>query len=87
VQRYYVNLVLSWNILASPSMVIESFAGYSHLDWHFCFPRVCRTSAQDLLDFIVSGEAMCNSDRSAIICYLIFLLTIFNILCFFAFLF
>ena len=30
-ERYCVNLVLSWNILFSPSMVIESFAGYSSL--------------------------------------------------------
>jgi hypothetical protein len=30
-ERYYVNLVLSWNILVSPPMVIESFAGYSSL--------------------------------------------------------
>ena len=31
VERYCVNLVLSWNILVSPSIVIESFAGYSSL--------------------------------------------------------
>ena len=31
VERYCVNLVLSWNILVSPSMVNESFAGYSSL--------------------------------------------------------
>ena len=39
-----------------PSMVIESFAGYSSLGWHLCSLRVCMTSAQDLLAFIVSGE-------------------------------
>jgi hypothetical protein len=55
-ERYCVNLVLSWNILVSPSMVIESFAGYSCLGWHLCSLRVCMTSAQDLLAFIVSGE-------------------------------
>ena len=55
-ERYYVNLVLSWNTLVSPSMVIESFAGYSSLGWHLCFLRVCMTSAQDLLAFIVSGK-------------------------------
>ena len=49
---YCINLVLSWNI----SMVIESFAGYSSLGWHLCSLRVCMTSAQDLLAFIVSGE-------------------------------
>ena len=37
-------------------MVIESFAGYSSLGWHLCSLRVCMTSAQDLLAFIVSGE-------------------------------
>ena len=55
-ERYCVNLVLSWNTLVSPSMVIESFAGYSSLGWHLCPLRVCMTSAQDLLVFIVSGE-------------------------------
>ena len=41
---------------SSPSMVIESFAGYSSLDWHLCSLRVCMTSAPDRLAFIVSGE-------------------------------
>jgi hypothetical protein len=53
VERYYVNLVLSWIILVSPSMIIESFAGYSSLGWHCCSLRVCMTLAQDLLVFIV----------------------------------
>ena len=34
-ERYCMNLVLSWNTLVSPSMVIESFAVYSSLGWHF----------------------------------------------------
>jgi hypothetical protein len=55
VERYYVNLVLSSNTLLSPSMVIESFSGYSSLSWHFCSLRVCITSVQDILVFIVSG--------------------------------
>ena len=55
-ERYCVNLVLSWNTLVSPSMVIESFAGYSSLGWHLCILRVCITSVQDLLAFIVYGE-------------------------------
>ena len=42
--------------LVSPPMVIESFAGYSILGWHLCSLRVCMTSAQDLLAFIVSVE-------------------------------
>jgi hypothetical protein len=50
---------LSWNTLVSPSMVIESFSGYSSLGWHLCSLRVCMTSAQDLLVFIVSGEKSC----------------------------
>jgi hypothetical protein len=29
-----VNLVLSWNTLVSPFMVIESLAGYISLGWH-----------------------------------------------------
>ena len=55
-ERYCINLVLSWNILVSPPMLIESFARYSSLGWHLCFLKVCMISAQDLLAFIVSGE-------------------------------
>ena len=55
-ERYCVNLVLSWNTLVSSSMVIESFSGYSSLGWHLCSLRVCMSSAQDLLAFIVSIE-------------------------------
>jgi hypothetical protein len=55
-KRYCVNLVLSWNTLVSPSMVIESLAGYSSLGWNLCFLSVYITSVQDLLAFIVSGE-------------------------------
>ena len=51
-----VNLVLSWNNLVSPSMLIENFAGYSNLGCHLCSLRVCMRSFQDLLAFIVSGE-------------------------------
>ena len=54
--RYCVNLVLSWNILVSPSMVIESFVRYSSLGWHLCSLRVCMRSSQNLVDFIVSGK-------------------------------
>jgi len=42
--------------LVSPSMLTESFAGYSNLGWHLCSLRVCMMSVQDLLAFIVSGE-------------------------------
>ena len=51
-----MNLVLSWNNLVSPFMVIESLAGYSSLGWHLCSLSVCITSVQDLPAFIVSGE-------------------------------
>ena len=47
---------LSWNTLVSPSMVIESLAGYSSLGWHLCSLSFCITSVQDLLAFTVSGE-------------------------------
>jgi hypothetical protein len=56
VERYCVTLVLSWNILVSASMVIESFTGYSRLGWHLCSLRVYMRSSQDLLAFIVSVE-------------------------------
>ena len=55
-ERYCVKLFLSWNILVSPSVVIESFDGYSSLGWHLCSLRVCTRAAQDLPAFIVSGE-------------------------------
>ena len=56
VERYCVNLVLSWNILVSRSMVIERFAGYSSFSWYLCSLRVYIRSAKDLLAFMVSGE-------------------------------
>ena len=55
-ERYCISLVLSWNILFSPSMIFKSFAAYSSLGCHLCSLRVYMTSAQDLLAFIVSGE-------------------------------
>ena len=48
-ERYCLNLVLSWNILVPPSMVIEGFARYSSWGWHFYSLRVCITSIEDLL--------------------------------------
>ena len=33
---YFLKLALSWNILFSPSMVIESFVRYRSLGWHSC---------------------------------------------------
>ena len=52
--RYCLNLVLSQNILFSPYMVIESFAGYCNLGWHLWSLSLCRRPVQDLLTFIVS---------------------------------
>ena len=43
-ERYYLNMVLSWNILFSLSMVIVSFAECSILDWHLRPLNVCSTS-------------------------------------------
>ena len=51
-----MNLVLSWNTLFSPSLVIENLAGYSSLGCHLCSLSVCITSVQALLAFIVSDE-------------------------------
>ena len=66
-------------------MVIGSFAGYSFLGCHLCSLRVCMTSSQDLLAFIVSGE------KSGIILIVLLLyvtqpfsLTAFNILSLFS---
>ena len=56
VERYCVNLVLLWNTLVFPSMITESFTGYSSLGWHLYSLRICMTYVQDLLAFIVSFE-------------------------------
>jgi hypothetical protein len=56
VDRYCSSLVLSWNIFVSSSMLIESLAGYNSLDFHLCSLRVCMTSDQAFLVFIVSVE-------------------------------
>ena len=55
-ERYCVNLFLSWNTLVSPSMVIESLAGYSSLGRHLCSLSVCIASVHDLLALTGSGE-------------------------------
>ena len=56
VNRYYLNLTLSWNILLSPSMVIEIFARYSSLSWYPWSFRFWKTSVLTLLVFRVSIE-------------------------------
>ena len=53
---YCLNLVLLWNVLFSPFIVIESFAGYSSLGWNPCSLRVGRISIQVLLAFRVFKE-------------------------------
>jgi hypothetical protein len=59
-ERYCVILVLSWNTLVSPSMVIESLAGYSSLGCYLCSLSVCITSVQALLVFIVFSVEKCG---------------------------
>jgi hypothetical protein len=43
-ERYCVNLVLSWNTLFSPSMVTESLAGYSGVGKIWNASRICMSS-------------------------------------------
>lgn len=54
VNKYCLNLILSWSILFSPSMVIESFAEYRNLVWHLWSLDVCSMSVQALLTVRVS---------------------------------
>ena len=56
VDMYCFNLVLSWNIFFSPSIVIKSFTGYSTIGLHPWSLSVCSTSVQDLLAFMVFIE-------------------------------
>ena len=51
-----MNLVLAWSTLVAPSIVIESFDGYSSLSLHLCSLRACIKAAQDHLSILVSGE-------------------------------
>ena len=51
-----MNLVLSWNTLVSPSMLIESFAGYGSHGLHLCSLNGYIKFVLDILAFIVSGE-------------------------------
>jgi hypothetical protein len=55
VERYCVNFFVEY-LGFKNSMVIQIFAGYSSLGWYLCSVRVCMTSAQDLLAFVVSEE-------------------------------
>ena len=55
-ERYCINLFLSWKDLVSLCMLIDSFALSSSPGWHLHSSRVYGTCVQDLLAFIVSGE-------------------------------
>ena len=81
IERYCLNLVLSWNILVCSSMMIESFAGYSSLDWYLCSLKVCMTFVQDLLAFRVSVEK-CGVILTGLLLYVTFPFSLmpFNIL-------
>jgi hypothetical protein len=78
VDRYYLNLDLSWDILFFFSaMLIENFVGYNSLGWHlWFFFRGCKISVQVLLSFRVR----CNCDWSVFVCYLILFPNAFNII-------
>ena len=72
---YCLKLVLSWNILFSPSMVTESFAGYSSLALN---PWSLMYAAHLPSIFWLHGfhwEVRCNSDRFNFISYLTFFLS------------
>ena len=58
-ERYCVNLILSWNTLVSPSMVIESFVGYSNLGWHLCSPGFVYPGFA-VLGVLGSDDAQCS---------------------------
>ena len=61
VDKYCLNLMLSWNVLFYPCSVIEYFSGYPSLGWHMCFFRDCRASVQALLAFSLHWEVRCYS--------------------------
>ena len=42
--------------LVAPSIIIESFDGYSSLSLHLCSLRACIKAVQDHLSILVSGE-------------------------------
>ena len=71
-------------ILFSPSMVIESLAGYSSLSWHLCSLRICMTSDQHLMSFVASVEKSVRILRvPPLYVTWLFSLAAFNILSFF----
>lgn len=81
--KYCLNLTLLWNILLSPSILIESFAGYSILGSYLCSLTVYSTSVQVLLPFRVSTEKLVVT-LTALTLYVTWSISFaaFNILCF-----
>ena len=75
-------MFLTWNISVSLSMVFWVLLGIITWGRHLCSLRVCVTSAQDLLAFIVSGEKSGEIliGLSVCITWLFFFLNAFNIL-------
>jgi hypothetical protein len=53
---YCLNLILSWNILVSSSILVEHFAGYSSLGWYLFFLGVYMTPVQAFLAFRISVD-------------------------------
>jgi hypothetical protein len=43
IDRYCLNIILSWIVLFYPFIVMESYPGYSNMVWHFWSLRICRT--------------------------------------------
>jgi hypothetical protein len=56
VEHPFLNLLMLWNILVFPTIIIESFAVYGRLDWHLSSVIVCKTCAQNLQAFGVYVE-------------------------------
>ena len=56
----------------SPSISVESFAGYDSVGWHLWSLTVCKAFAHILLSFRVCWEFRCDFDRSTFLCYLAF---------------
>jgi hypothetical protein len=65
-------------------MLIESFAGYSSLGWHFCSLRVCKTSDQALLAFTVSGVILIGQPLYVTWCFYLADFDILSLLCAFS---
>lgn len=56
VDRFCLNLVLSWDVLFSPSIVTESFAEYSSLDCGLLHPVAHLSRPFSLLEYPVRSQ-------------------------------